>query len=174
MYTVEVKHKYLISKWAPIICTCHTSGMTVKAWCQENNVNNKPFFYWQRRVRNEICVSSENSDHGKPISFVPLQFPDHHKGVPKLDSFRTDMVLNFGNYLLGFTNKTSPLLLENVLIIGNFSCLMMLPVLTRYISSAVILTFGVELMDWSRLFSRTFNWILFRMFSFFFVVEEQI
>lgn len=74
MDTVEVKHKYLLSKWAPIIQSCRTSGMTVKAWCQENNINEKQFFYWQRRVREEISSLSSELPATKPnTTFVSLK-----------------------------------------------------------------------------------------------------
>ena len=44
MDTSKVKHQYFLSKWAPIIQECRTSGMTVKAWCQENDVDEGQFF----------------------------------------------------------------------------------------------------------------------------------
>lgn len=43
-----------LMKWAPIIKECRSSDMTVRAWCHENNINEKLFYYWQRRVRGQI------------------------------------------------------------------------------------------------------------------------
>ncbi|MDU5723925.1 MAG: hypothetical protein E6Z86_17575 [Clostridium butyricum] len=40
-----------LMKWAAIIKECRNSGMTVRAWCHENNINENKFYYWQRRVR---------------------------------------------------------------------------------------------------------------------------
>lgn len=45
MDTSKVKHQYFLSKWAPIIQECRTSGMTVKAWCQENDVDEGQFLF---------------------------------------------------------------------------------------------------------------------------------
>lgn len=39
----QLTHEYRLSQWAPIIHTCRTSAMTVKACCQENNINEKQF-----------------------------------------------------------------------------------------------------------------------------------
>ena len=34
--------------WTERVRECHTSGMTVKAWCEQNNINQKTYYYWQR------------------------------------------------------------------------------------------------------------------------------
>lgn len=82
MDTSEVKHQYLLSKWTPIIRECRTSGMTVKAWCLENNVNEKQFFYWQRKVREEISSLSSEFPIAKPsTAFVPLKVSDNKANI---------------------------------------------------------------------------------------------
>lgn len=37
----ELKHQHLLNTWTPIIHECKNSGMTVKDWCLENDVNEK-------------------------------------------------------------------------------------------------------------------------------------
>jgi hypothetical protein len=46
-YTREIKSK----KWAEIVMNCNTSGISKTAWCRENNVSLKSFFYWQHKLR---------------------------------------------------------------------------------------------------------------------------
>ena len=29
---------------------CRSSGMTVRAWCRENGLSEKTYYYWQRRL----------------------------------------------------------------------------------------------------------------------------
>lgn len=41
-------------QWTPIVRECRGSGMSVKTWCLENNMYEKQFYYWQRRVREEV------------------------------------------------------------------------------------------------------------------------
>jgi putative transposase len=38
-------------KWAPIIQKCRSSGMGVRPWCRENDVSEKQFYYWERRIK---------------------------------------------------------------------------------------------------------------------------
>lgn len=115
MDTRKVKHQYLLSKWTPIVQECRTSGMTVKAWCLENNVNEKQFFYWQRRVREELCTSVQASERNKPTVFTPLPIQAYHKETPQSDMFRPDLVISIGDYRLELAKRTSSELLEAVL-----------------------------------------------------------
>ena len=38
-------------KWTPIIQKCRSSGIGVRPWCRENNVSEKKFYYWERRIK---------------------------------------------------------------------------------------------------------------------------
>ena len=39
-----------IEDGAARIMACRSSGMTVRAWCQENGLSEKTYYYWQRRL----------------------------------------------------------------------------------------------------------------------------
>ena len=39
-----------LENWAARITACRGSGMTVRAWCQENGFSEKTYYYWQRRL----------------------------------------------------------------------------------------------------------------------------
>ena len=40
-------------QWLDIIQACNASGLTKKAWCEQNGINIKSFYYWQRQLRHE-------------------------------------------------------------------------------------------------------------------------
>lgn len=115
MDTSKVKHQYLLSKWAPIIQECRASGMTVKAWCQENDVDEGQFFYWQRRVREELCTSVQTTDNERTTVFAPLPIQALKKETSQSDLIRPGLVISIGDYRLELDNQTSPELLEAVL-----------------------------------------------------------
>ncbi|ODM24759.1 IS66 family insertion sequence element accessory protein TnpA [Acetivibrio mesophilus] len=119
MNAQEVKLQYHLSKWRPIVEKCRTSGMTVKAWCKENNVSEQQFFYWQRRLREEICTSIQNPEkehkEHQPTIFAPIPIGNHHKEALLSASLIPDLVINIGDYRLEITNQTSTELLEAVL-----------------------------------------------------------
>ncbi len=49
------------NQWAEIIRACQSSGMTVKAWCTENGVNIKSYYYRLRKLREELCNASQQA-----------------------------------------------------------------------------------------------------------------
>ena len=43
-----------LEQWSGKIAACRGSGMTVRAWCQENGISEKTYYYWQRRLFQEL------------------------------------------------------------------------------------------------------------------------
>ena len=39
-----------LSEWSERVTACRSSGMTVKAWCTQNGLPEKTYYYWQRKV----------------------------------------------------------------------------------------------------------------------------
>ena len=39
-----------LENWTTRIMACRSSGMTVRAWCRENGLSEKTYYYWQRRI----------------------------------------------------------------------------------------------------------------------------
>ncbi len=39
-----------LANWTARIAACRGSGMTVRAWCRENGLSEKTYYYWQRRL----------------------------------------------------------------------------------------------------------------------------
>lgn len=106
MNAKAIKHQHRLQTWTPVIHECKNSGMTIKAWCAENNVNEKQFYYWQRRVREEVLGQMVIANTQNPTF---IQIPDDPK---QKKSFTPDMILNCGNYSLELSNTISPELLS--------------------------------------------------------------
>lgn len=115
MEAKKVQQQYLLSKWAATIQKCRATGMSVKDWCLENNVNKAQFFYWQRKIRKQLCASVENSAKDPSITFAPVQLTNYRNESLQKVTFSTEMILNIGGYQLQINNDTSPKLLETVL-----------------------------------------------------------
>jgi putative transposase len=118
MDTRKVKHQYHLSKWMPIVQECNNSGMTVKEWCLENKVSDKQFFYWQRRVRQELCTSlqiPEKEPKQRSTIFASLPIKGNHKETSQSYAFKPDLVISIGDYRLELANQTNPEILETIL-----------------------------------------------------------
>ena len=54
-------HEVRLQQWYEIIQNQINSGQSKRNWCRENGISEKKFFYWQRRIRNEICKTKEHA-----------------------------------------------------------------------------------------------------------------
>ena len=48
--------------WAERIAECRSSGMSVRAWCRENEISEKTYYYWQRRLYQQMVSTAERVD----------------------------------------------------------------------------------------------------------------
>ena len=44
-----------LKQWSRKIVACRSSGMTVRTWCQKNGISEKTYYYWQRRLFQELA-----------------------------------------------------------------------------------------------------------------------
>lgn len=49
-------HQVRLAQWMQIVEACNRrpEGMTAKQWLNDNNISEKRYYYWQRRVRKEV------------------------------------------------------------------------------------------------------------------------
>lgn len=49
-------HQVRLAQWIEIVEACNRrpEGMTAKQWLNDNNISEKTYYYWQRRVRKEV------------------------------------------------------------------------------------------------------------------------
>ena len=50
----RIKTDLLMREWAEMVQECQSSGLTVKEWCINNDVNIKTYYYSLKRVRDFI------------------------------------------------------------------------------------------------------------------------
>jgi putative transposase len=109
----KITHEMRLMQWTSIVRECRGSGMAVKAWCLENNVNEKKFYYWQRRIREEAFDSLKKAESTKQTNFV--QLPLLADSSRNTSSFKADMIVRVGNNVLELSNTVSEELLSKVL-----------------------------------------------------------
>ena len=56
-------------EWKEQVYSQIASGLTVKEWCSQNNVNEKTYYYHLRRVKEKLCDEQEHS-------VVPVNVPE--------------------------------------------------------------------------------------------------
>lgn len=109
----NITHEMRLMQWAPIIGECRSSGMAVRSWCIEHNINEKQFYYWQHRVRGGVFDTLKKAESQSQTNFVQLTVPINlSKDKPY---FRTDMIIHIGNNILELSNIVLEELLSKVL-----------------------------------------------------------
>lgn len=105
----KITHEMRIAQWTSIIRKCNNSGMAKKSWMTANNINEKQFYYWQRRVREEAFQDLQPA-LSATTSFVELPAPVNDA----LQDGQPDAVLRIGNCALEIRNTISPALLQTI------------------------------------------------------------
>ena len=48
-----------VELWAERIGECRSSGKSVRAWCREHEISEKTYYYWQRRLYQQMITTAE-------------------------------------------------------------------------------------------------------------------
>lgn len=60
-----VKHMARLSEWKERIVDCRNSGQAVQAWCEQNGINPKTYYRWERLLMAEaVRIAAERPNSG--------------------------------------------------------------------------------------------------------------
>lgn len=119
----KITHQMRLQQWSKIISECLASGQNKTAWCRQNGISDKKFFYWQKILRREAYALAETSNdktlipvtaQPQTIPFVKLKLEQNASGSLVYHSFRPDAVIQTNGMIIGFTNSASPDLIRAV------------------------------------------------------------
>ena len=71
-------------EWLDLIQECRTSGLTDKAWCEQQHIQRSNFYYQIRRLRKKACEIPDNpvsscQEHHEVVAIdfsIPESFPE--------------------------------------------------------------------------------------------------
>ena len=55
---LAVRDEYREQQWAVLIQECSASGLTNKEFCRQRGISEKSFYYWQRKLRQQIVETA--------------------------------------------------------------------------------------------------------------------
>jgi len=65
--TNEIAEEYRLGYWAQILQARADSGLTIRAYCEQQGFPENRFFYWQRKLRAavsaEVCSAPDSNPH---------------------------------------------------------------------------------------------------------------
>lgn len=94
--------------WKAVIeqCSFSPSGQAVKQWLTDNGINEKTYYYWQRRVRKDVSGQinlPQPAEIQEPIfvSFAEIPVIPEQRETALETSFHADAVIRTGNTTVG-------------------------------------------------------------------------
>ena len=113
-------HQIRLASWKAVVeqCNSRPQGVSVKQWLAENNINEKTYYYWLRRVRREVYSQMHQelpALHERKIpavAFAEIPVPDACKTEDI--SFKADVVIRSGSLVIGIANSVSESLLSAI------------------------------------------------------------
>ncbi len=70
----EVKRMARISEWKGLIQEQKQSGLSIKAWCEQNGFRENAFYYWLKIIRAETIEQAEKN--AALLRIEPAELPE--------------------------------------------------------------------------------------------------
>jgi putative transposase len=69
--------------WEERITQCRKTGLSVKDWCQLNQISRSVFYYWQRRINNLTSSKKVQTQTAVPGTFIeiPIEHTPEQSGI---------------------------------------------------------------------------------------------
>ena len=109
-------HQVRMEQWASIIHNQASSNMTKVAWCKENNISLRQFFYYQRKLR-DLAIESQHTlpqSLSSSANFCELSIPDNEP-EPLPSAQTSDITIEINGCLIHIDDSVSPHLLRTVI-----------------------------------------------------------
>ena len=109
------------AQWEQIVAEGNAAGISKKEWCAKNGIPEKSFYYWQRRIRQQIAAknSCKSADEISVTSssFVELPMNLSQPSEPKLPvpDLSPELMLQIGDCQLFIDGRVKEQTLSTVL-----------------------------------------------------------
>ena len=110
----KAKNEFRTKQWIEIIKRCQSSGENASAWCRQNNVSIKSYFYWLRKFREKACNNKLVPVEKPKQSIVPVPY--------QKDSNTKYITINAANVSVDIYEGSNKTDIENVLSILGLIC----------------------------------------------------
>ena len=92
---------------------CRSSGKSIAAWCEENGINIKTYYFWQKRVWDKETQTLIPVEKNQLSQTQAVQFAQVNLGMDS--SSDPDIVIRNDTWTVEIRNSASPVLLSTVL-----------------------------------------------------------
>jgi len=117
----KATHEVRRANWKAVIeqCQARPKGQTVKQWLLEQEISEKRYYYWLRKIRQEAynqinsVLPAARSSTAITFAEIPVQVAEDSKSTNI--TFQADAVIQSGTFTIGLSNSISESLLKQML-----------------------------------------------------------
>ena len=118
----QIVHTVRQQQWLTIVQACNASGQPKNQWCNENGVDRRKFYYWQKKFRAELYQEAQErsctalvqpSNTGNDQSAL-VELPASPMPLAKEEHFQPDAVIRIGTVSVEISNTASKALVESL------------------------------------------------------------
>ena len=73
MTSAELKHRVKLQEWAARIQACRSSGLSVRTWCRQEEINVTTYYRWERELL--TGVRRNGAPPSTTVTFAELPAP---------------------------------------------------------------------------------------------------
>lgn len=118
-------HEVRLANWKAVIeqCQSRPEGQTIAQWCEQNNVNENQYYYWQRRIRKNAFLELSSAlpacapqETAVAFAEIPVLSGSREISAPDLfHEFCPEAVIRRGDVMIGLRNSISDRLLGRIM-----------------------------------------------------------
>lgn len=105
-----VKNKVKYSGWIAMVEACQNSGLSVRTWCQENDIGYKTYYYRLRKLR-KLFLEEHKQELIPEITPLPVVAPHQQENISS-----TTVTLHFEGMSIDIPEGTSEKTITSILL----------------------------------------------------------
>jgi len=121
----ETKHQLKLEQWRKTILECRSSGIAVRTWCREKQINMKTYYRWEKEVwasaSKEITCRDTVNTTVTETTFTEISMAKENSFACMLTESPA-ITLHYSGCVLEIRNGTDSVLLQNTLSAIGKSC----------------------------------------------------
>lgn len=113
MTSKQLTQEFRLRQWAQVMRDRRESGQTVRAWCRENEINEKTYYYWQNKLRQAVCEEVTRKQLPK-AELIPRGWAQVTEGATEDARAPETLIIEIGSSRIQATKNTDTELLAKV------------------------------------------------------------
>ena len=101
-----------LKHWLGVLQERNDSGLSIRAYCKEHGINEKSYYYWQRRLRE---TAAEMSGYGENTTGVTVVEPTFTEVSLSPESSNNTITIRIGNAIIEIQGQADRQTIESIL-----------------------------------------------------------